>query len=360
MISRYISRSEAVSRKSSSPNRITIRDVAREAGVSVATVSRVMADKDIVRDPTRKRVQEAVARLNYQINPHASALAGGGNRSIAFLVRDVFGPSFASLARGVETEAADRGHLFLMSTTRGEADREAALVAMMRVQGTAAVILVGGVHLDKAYEELLAHYADTLGVAGSRLVLCGRPPLASRPDVVSVQYDNVAAGRMATEHLVRLGHRRILFVTADDQSTNQERLEGYRAALADAGIAFADELVLREPFSSPHGAERLVSESLESGLDFTALVGVSDAVAVASIRALRRAGRSIPGDVSVTGINDEEIASDIDPGLTTVRIPFDEVGRITAELALTQPLPADVHRMLPVELIVRDSTAKLP
>ena len=353
-----VAKSSATSQENSTTNRITIRDVAREAGVSVATVSRVLAEKDVVRGVTRKRVQEAVERLNFQINPHARALAGGGSRTIGFLVRDVFGPSFASLARGVETEAADRGHLFLMSTTRGDADREATLVAMMRVQGTAAVILVGGVHLDEAYEDLLAHYADTLGTSGSRLVLCGRPPLLGRPDVISVQYDNVAAGRLVTEHLVQLGHRRILFVTADDQSTNQERLEGYRGALTAAGIEPDDELVLREPFSSTQGAERLVTEALAAGIEFTALVGVTGVVAIASIRALRRAGLSVPGDISVTGINDEEIASDFDPGLTTVRIPFEEVGRITAALALTQPLPDDVHRMLPVELIVRGSTAK--
>lgn len=340
-------------------SRITIREVASEAGVSVATVSRVLANIDVVREATRQKVQDAVDRLDYQINPHARALAGGGNRAVAFLVRDIFGPSFASLAKGVEEEAADNGHLFLMSTTRGEPDRESELISMMRVQGTSAVILVGGARVDEEYEQQLAGYSDALESAGSRLVLCGRPQLSNRPNVATVQYDNVGAGRLVTEHLLDLGHRRILFVTNDDQNTNQERLIGYQQALESSGVDFVPELVIHQPLTDPDSAAVLVEEALANGLQFTAIVAVTDAVAVAIMGNLRRAGVHIPAEISLTGINDERIASDYEPALTTVHIPFEEVGRRTAQLALAQPSAYEIHQVVPVRLVVRDSTGPM-
>ena len=336
--------------------RITIDDVARDAGVSTATVSRVLAGKDVVRASTVRKVHEAVARLGYVVNPHARALAGGTSRTVGFLVRAMFGSAFSALASGVEAEASAHGSLIMISTTQGDSDREAELVMMMRHQRAAAVIMVGEVHVDDAYESRMAGYVDTLNATGSRLVLAGRPPLSGRPDVPSVQYDNVAAGRAATEHLLELGHRRILFCTASGLSTSEERLAGYRAAFADAGLPVDESLILREP--STDVGEGPVVRALSAGLAFTAVVAITDVLAIGAMRALRRAGLAVPGDVSVTGIDDDPMSGDLDPALTTVRIPFEQVGRVTAQIALARHDHGDVHPVIPVELVVRDSTAR--
>ncbi|ATG53023.1 LacI family transcriptional regulator [Brachybacterium vulturis] len=338
---------------------ITLDDVARHAGVSASTVSRVLAGKNVVRSSTVLRVQETARRLGYVVNPHARVLAGGTSTTIGFLVRAMFGPAFSALASGVEAEAAERGSLIMISTTRGDPDREAELVKMMRDQRAAAVILVGEAHIDDAYELRMATYADALTAVGSRLVLAGRPPLTSRPNVASVQYDNVAAGHVATQHLLELGHRRILCATVTGMSTSSERLAGYRAAHAEAGLPVDDDLIL-EGSSTAEGTEDLVSRALSAGLNFTAVLAITDVLATGALRALRRAGVEIPDAVSVTGIDDDPTAADLDPALTTVRIPFEEVGRVAAKLCLGHRQSTDLHRVLPIELVVRHSTASPP
>lgn len=338
--------------------RVTIRDVARAAGVSVTTVSRVLAGEDVVRERTRQQVQEAIASLNFTVNAHARALAGGTSRTVGFLVEQMVGPSFAALASGVESEASDRGHLLMMSTTHGDPAREDALVTVMREQRAAAVLLVGAVHVEEQYETRVASWADSLTAVGSRLVLCGRPALSQRPDVASVQYDNVAAGRAVTEHLLELGHERMLFVAFTNSSTSQERLQGHREALSAAGVDADPELILSGTEFNPEGGERAVADALERGLSFTAVVAVTDVVAAGVLRALRAAGRAVPEDVSVTGIDDDPQASDLAPPLTTVAIPFGEVGRVAAQLALAPEGAGNRHEVLAGELVVRASTAK--
>lgn len=344
-------------------NRTTIREVASEAGVSVTTVSRVLSDSGLVRGETRDAVLAAVEKLNYVVNTHARALAGGTSRTVAFLVKDMVGPSFAQLASGVETEAADQNHLFVMSTTHDKYRREEELVDLMREQRVAAVLLVGAVNAEPGYEKRLARFAEDLHAVGSRLVLCGRPPLLSRPDVLSVEYDNFGGGYSVTRHLIELGHRRILFVTATTQgnTTGLPRLNGYRAALAASDLPIFEELIVEgNEFTAKSGYEA-VQRALEAGTRFTAVVAVTDVVAIGALRALREAHINVPEQVSLTGFDDDPFVSDLTPALTTVKIPFHEVGQVTTRLALDQSGQSGFkHVVLPVEVVVRQSTGPAP
>lgn len=349
------SRPKAGRRGPARVNAANIRDVAALAGVSPATVSRVISDSANVSLATRKRVEDAMAQLNYVVNGLAQSMTGRGNRSVAFFVDQMIGPTFADIARGVEEVASGAGHIFAIMTTQYDEEREMNLLKRMREQRAAAVIMVGATSMSEEYRERIAKYADYLSTVDVRLVVCARPEIPGLPEIPSAHYDNAGGAAAITKHLIDLGHRKILFVGgATDHSTSHDRLAGYRRALATAGIEVDEKLILSSGFNAIDG-ESAIREALGLGLDFTAAVCVRDAVAVGALRALKASGLRVPEDVSVTGYDDEPFMEDLTPALTTVRIPFHELGLRAADLALNEV--ADRHVELPVEVIIRGSTA---
>lgn len=217
--------------------RVTIRDVAARAGVSVATVSRVLAGNYPTSAASRAKVQRAVKDLDYVVNAHARALAGAGRKTIAVLMFDVVSSFYAAVAQGVEMEAAQHNRLTLVCSTGGDPARELALVQMMREQAAEAVVLVGGVIEDDEYRERMAHYAEALAAAGSRLVLCGRPAPAPDVPALVVEYDNGAGAHAITSHLLGAGHRKIAMIGYQPgNTTGEDRVTGYLRALDDHGV----------------------------------------------------------------------------------------------------------------------------
>ncbi|HZX37851.1 MAG TPA: LacI family DNA-binding transcriptional regulator, partial [Streptomyces sp.] len=178
-----------------SKGRVTIREVAERAGVSTATVSRVLSGNHPVPPTTRARVLRAARDLDYVANAHARALVGGGRKMVAVVLRQVTSPFYAQVAEGVEAEAAARGWLCLVGTTGGDPARELEFVQLMREEGARLVILVGGVVEDGAYRERVTHYAQALDSAGAKLVLCGRPAPDPEIPALVVEFDNEAGAR---------------------------------------------------------------------------------------------------------------------------------------------------------------------
>ncbi|GHJ49519.1 LacI family transcriptional regulator [Catellatospora sp. TT07R-123] len=340
--------------------RPTIRDVAALAGVSVATVSRVLSGDYPVAGPTRTRVQRAVRDLDYVVNAHARALSGATSKVVALVLFDVTTPFYAHIAAGVEAQAAETGRLCLVCTTGGDPDRELEIVKLMREQHADAVILVGGVTMTDDYRERMRRYAKALEDGGSRLVLCGRPAPAPDFPAVTVEYDNTGGAFAATSHLLSAGHRRIAFLGgAVGNTTFDGRDTGYRAAMAAFGAAVDPALVSHSPRLSPdYGADR-VNELLAAGTDFTAIFAANDHVAAGAMRALRAAGRRVPDDVSIIGYDDAPFAQDLSTPLTSVHLPHDELGRTAVRLALQRTGPARRHVMLGTHITIRDSVRPL-
>jgi len=336
----------------------TIRDVAARAGVSVATVSRTLAGDYPVSADTRRRVMAAVDALHYVVNVHAKALSGQVAGPIALVVKDLTGPPLAHVAAGVEQEAADRGRLSLVCATRDDPAREDALVRLARQQHAAAVLLVGGAFLDDAYRRRTTGYARALDAAGSRLVLVGRPPLPDGVPASVVAYDNRAGAFRAASHLLIAGHRRILFLGGERGfSTAEQRRAGFEEALRGHGVAPDAELDVPGPFTRSSGYLR-TREALRAGVRFTAVCAGTDMVAIGAIAALKEAGLRVPEDVSVVGFDDVPFAADLTPGLTTVRVPYEELGRTAVRLALRdRSEPDGDHVVLSTQLVVRRSVA---
>ncbi|MBT0773493.1 LacI family DNA-binding transcriptional regulator [Kineosporia sp. J2-2] len=349
-------------RRSSGTTAATIRDVAREAGVSTATVSRVLAGNYPVAAATRERVMEAVNRLDYTANPYARGLSGAASGPIAVLLGDITGPSFAAIAQGAEREGRAEGRLCLVGTTDGDPERELALIELMREQKAAAVILPGGTWNTREYHRQIARYSSSLRASGGRLVLCGRPELENDTDAISIQYDNEAGAAAVARYAAQAGHRRFLLLPgAKGFSTADERLSGYRKALREARID-EDDVVVRHALYDRDQARRAVLDvfdTLPGPRRPTVVLCGADVMAAGALEALRSRGLRCPHDVSVTGYDDVPGARDLNPALTTVRVPYEDMGARAVRMALYEGVPGKpVH--LRTELVVRDSVAPPP
>ena len=340
----------------------TVNDVARHAGVSVATVSRVLSGNHPVASSTRARVLRSIRELDYVVNAHARALSGSPSKMVAIILNDVSAPFFNNVARGIEQHASLEQRLCLICSTGGDPDRELAVVSMLREQKTDAVFLIGGVRDTPEYRERMARLAGALHESGSRLVLCGRPAPGDDLPVTVVEYDNEGGAFAATSYLLSAGHREILFLGGyEGNTTTEERLAGVRRAMDAHGVAFSPDLVVPGPLVRRFGYET-TKRLLAGGPRFTAVFGCDDLVAAGAIAALRESGRDVPGDVSVVGYDDLALAEDLYPALTTVHIPHDELGRTALRLALHRDdvdAPAQ-HVVLGTHVVVRQSVRARP
>ncbi|MET7853767.1 LacI family DNA-binding transcriptional regulator [Streptomyces avermitilis] len=316
-------------RTSGDSGRATIRDVAARADVSVASVSRVLSGNYPVSEELRRRVMKVVRDLDYVTNAHARSLAGGGGTpTVAILINQITGAAFPHVAKGVEGAASLRGWLSLVGTTGDDPERELALVNLMRQQGVAAVILLGGAYDFDEYQLRMGRFARSLDAAGSHLVLVGRPPLEGNVPATTVDYDNEGGAYAMAGHLLSAGHRRILVLPGHAElTTAQGRLRGARRAFEAYGMPFDPGLVLHGTYAYEHGYDA-VEESLRRKLDFTAVLAGTDVVAAGAMQALRTAGLRVPEDVSVVGYDDIPLASQLTPQLTTVHVPYEEMGRV--------------------------------
>ena len=337
------------------PRRPTSADVATEAGVSRTTVSFVLNERADVKIPTRtrQRVLSAAERLGY--HPHAPArqLARGRSHVIALVMR--------------QTPEQVAGDGILAETLRG-------LAAAARAGGSRVMVEpLAPDGTEGTYGALLrAQHADGLIVSGPRaddpslvtllrdefpIVLQGHLPGVP---VASVDVDNVAAARGAVEYLLSIGHRRIACITNAPLvfTAAMERLQGYRAALENAGIEVVDDLIVEADFDA-HSGHAAMAALLARDVPFGAVFAASDVVALGAIGALRASGRRVPDDVSVVGFDDIPLAGYFDPPLTTVRLPAYELGQAAGRALLARiadrAMPS--RTLLPTELIVRASTA---
>jgi LacI family transcriptional regulator len=336
--------------------RATVKEVAARAGVSTATVSRVLAGNYPVAAATRIKVQRAAQDLDYVLNAGARGLRQTTSNTVAFVVADVKGPFFSLIADGVEQQATAEGRLCLVCTTHNDPARELAVINLLRQQRVEAVILVGGTVQSPEYTERMVKLAHSLDSEGSRLVLCGRAPLAGDPDIPQtvVEYDNEGGAFAMTSYLLSLGHERVALLGVERQSTAGERVKGYRRALESRGLAFDPDLVVPGVHSRESGYEA-TRQLLSSGRDFTAVFAVTDMIAAGVLKALREAGVRVPEDVSVVGYDDIPLASDLFPALTTVHVPHEQLGRSAVRLALNREQHPVQHIRMGTHVMVRDS-----
>ncbi|MET8677680.1 LacI family DNA-binding transcriptional regulator [Streptomyces sp. NPDC004647] len=333
--------------------RPTLEEVAARAGVGRGTVSRVINGSPRVSDRTRAAVERAVAELGYVPNRAARALAGNRADAVALVIPEpetrLFAePYFSDIIRGVGAELADTDLQLLLTLIRTPKERQrlAQYLSAHRVDG----VLLVSVHTDDPLPDLLEQIEMPAVLSGRR---------SARESVPYVDSDNVGGARTAVEHLIERGRRRIATITGPlDMYVAQCRLDGYRQALTDAGIPADEDLVAGADFTE-EGGRRAMRELLDRGADPDAVFAASDVMAAGARQVLRESGRRVPGDVALVGFDDSPVARHMDPPLTSVRQPIEEMGRAMARVLLEEIAERSRARpqlVLPTELVVRASS----
>jgi DNA-binding LacI/PurR family transcriptional regulator len=329
---------------------VTIRDVAKQAGVGLGTVSRVLNDSPLVSEATRQRVLEVIAELNYSPSPTARRLSLRKTLTIAAIVPFFTRPSFIERLRGVESALAESKYDLTMFNVETVARRDACFRDIPRRERVDGVLIISLAPRD----EETARFA----AAGVPVVLVD----AIHPALSWTVTDDVGGGQLATQHLLNLGHRRIGYISDPLESpfnftSSRNRYQGYRQALDTAGIPFRPDYH-REGEHGRYEARHLADELLSLPEPPTAIFAASDTQAMGVLEAARDANLDVPRDLSVIGYDDVEVAEYL--GLTTMRQLLFESGQQGVELLLEMlenPETQAEHRVLPAELILRGTTA---
>jgi LacI family transcriptional regulator len=329
--------------------KVTIVDVAAEAGVSFGTVSRVINNDVHVKEETRARVLDAMQRLGFVANRQARSLAGGKSNSIGLLVPDLGTGYIGEIIRGIDAELSLSDFDLILYTTHRTASKEASYVANL-AQG-----MVDGLLL--VLPRNPADYIGTLTRLNFPFVLIDHQ--GTGQECPAVGATNWQGAYNATEYLIKLGHSRIGFITGSmDLGCTIERLEGYRSALKTSHIPGAAELIYEGNFFQPDGYAGACA-LLDLKNPPTAIFASNDVMAMGAMDAARSRGLRIPEDVSIVGFDDIPQASLVYPALTTVRQPLEQMGRVAAQMLVDMLKEPDkgIDRVeLPTELIARGST----
>ncbi len=337
----------------SASKRVTVKDVARLAGVDPGTVSRALnpSSRSLVRDSTAERVLAAVRQLGYQPNSFARGLKTNRSFAIGVLIPDLTNPLFPPIVRGIQSRVEREGYTVLLGSTDNDNQRARADLSALRAQRVDGIIAATARRKDDVLDELAR--------AGVPLVLVNR--VSEGRAVTAASGDDRKGMRLAVEHLAGLGHRHIAFIGGPSTlSTGFQRRQGFLEAMQLCGLDMPPELVLSgDAFSETEGA-RLGAELFAGKKRFTAIAAANDLLALGCYDVLAQRGLSCPDDVSVIGFNDMPFAGRFNPPLTTIRIPHVQLGEAAGSLLLeliADPDSQSRQVLLDPDLVVRGSTA---
>lgn len=338
----------------------TIRDVAREAGVSISTVSRVMNDSSPVSEEKKKAVTEAAEKLGYAPNPAARSLQNKKTGGIGVLLPYVSGEFFSELLNGLDHAAQQREHFLVISTSHRQPTEFTAAIRTMQKLVDGLVIMAPELDAQEAKSLLMTQTP----VAFINTYLDGVPMVEHDEEghmVDMLNFENFRGAYMLARHLLELGHRRIAQVSGpSDAGDAVERTQGFRAAMAEAGIPKSDTVVVEGDYTQEAGAEA-TKMILEMDPRPTAIMAANDYCAMGVMSTLHAAGVRIPAEMAVAGFDGITGTQYTVPPLTTVRVPVSEIGalaidRLVAHLEGDDQETVVRRRELPVELVVRGST----
>lgn len=350
------------------PRRVTIKDVARVAGVSVTTASVALRRSAPVSEATRQRVLEAARRLHYFPNRLARTLALRRSTLVGLLVPDIADPYFHEIVKGVEAALARHGYSVLLCDTDRRPERQADYLAELREHQVSAIVVLGAEEHDEAI-------LRELHEEGVRIVLVGR----TLPGLPRLRIRNEQASALAARHLLGLGHRRIAYVGGPEgNEAALLRLQGFRETLRRAGL-WDERLEFGGAFDVSSGYEAMLRvvalrERLPPEERPTAVLASNDQMAIGALQAALRAGLRVPEDVAIIGIGGIPLTEQVHPALSTVALPLREMGEVVGEYVcgsdgaypegevlaeVCVPETADERGpalLLPMRLVLREST----
>jgi DNA-binding LacI/PurR family transcriptional regulator len=328
----------------------TIYDIARQAGVSTATVSKVINNTGRISQKTRDNIHRIMEDHNYRPNVLASAMKGKSTYQIAFLIPDINNPIYALYLKHIEERGQELGYNIVMCSTDNDPIKETRHIALLRQRRVDGIIIASKFKNEELLKELIE---EDFPVA---LFAHERPGLS----IDSVTADDYMGGHLASQYLYKIGHRKI-GVVGEDSISSRERIQGYRSALSEAGI-LADEALIVVGGATIQEAEISAGKLLDRENRPTAIFGCNDILAIGVMRAARARGIRIPEQLSIIGFDNTPLCSIVSPELSTIAMPVSELGKHVTDIIIKkiehgESLKQRI-RMLP-DLVIRGSTARL-
>jgi LacI family transcriptional regulator len=334
---------------------VTLLDVARAAGVSLATASRALnGSTRKVRPDLQERVLAAADALQYSANAQAQAMARGRTDIVGLIVSDVGDPYFSTIAAGAIRAAEQLRLVVTMACTFGREERELDYLAALRSQRARAVIVAGSRVSDKRLIERLGAEVRSFEQSGGRVAFISQRRIAAD----TVVLENRAGARALAEELCGLGHRRFAVLAGrPDLLTARDRCTGFREGAARAGVQIEPGDIVHGGFTRD-GGYAAMTEVLDRGTDATCVFAVNDVMAVGAMAALRDRGVPLPSGMAVAGFDDIITLRDVTPALTTVRLPLEELGVWALDMVLQEPADQPRVRRVRGEVVLRESTPR--
>lgn len=329
------------------PQKSTLSMVAQQAGVSPSTVSRILNGTAKVSPEKRAAVLAAIENLNFRPDPAARSLAGGRTMSIGVLTQFIDSPFYGEALRGIEDTLREHHYAPLFVSGHWNEAEETERLALLRERKVDGIIVLTG----RLSDELLLQMSRQVPI-----VVTGRK-MQSSAQIFSIDFDNHEGSRIATRHLINLGHRQIAYIAGPlDHTDAVERLEGFKQELEEKQLAWDPELLCVGNFQES-GGFKAMNQLLQSGKIFSAVIAANDQMAYGARLALSRAGFRVPEDVSLVGFDDLPHSAFTLPPLTTVRQSIYEVGALAAD-AMVRLLQGQTPEptMIEAQLVARDST----
>jgi LacI family transcriptional regulator len=328
---------------------VTLEFIAREAGVSPSTVSRILNGTAKVSEAKRLAVEQAITRFNFQPNALARGLALGQTLLIGVLTQHIESPFYGEALRGIEDMLAPTPYIPLFVSGHWNLRDEVARMSLLQGRRVDGVIVLTG----RLSDQQLIDYAQRMPI-----VITGRQLQA--PNLYSLSLDHRSGACAATRHLIESGHTRIAYLSGPAEMPDaQQRLLGYKQALEEAGLPFDPQLVAQSDFQASGGV-LATNQLINARLNFSAIFAANDQMAYGARIALYRLNIRVPEDMSLIGFDDLPSSSYAMPPLTTIRQPVYEIGQLAAQAMLKLINKESVDLQLPaLELVVRESTRRL-
>lgn len=332
---------------------ITITEIARLSGVSLATVSRVINQPERVKEKTRRRVQQVMEESNYVYNALAGGLSKKATRTLGLIIPTITNPIFAVSTRGVQNAAANRGYSLLLGSTEYGTETEYNLVRLYLEKRVDGIILSGSPLSQRSLS-----YMKSRGI----------PYLITweafdDDETPYISFNNAKAAKQAVDYFVSMGHRRIAMITGLFEETSRalRRWLGYKESLANCGIPYDESLVMQKDYSVVSGREAAI-RLLKMKEPPTAIFCGNDILAYGAMAGAKDSGRQVGVDLGIIGFDDLEMSAVMDPPLTTIRIPGHEMGSMGANALIDiveGKKPETVQYILETDLILRGSVPQL-
>ena len=333
---------------------VSIKDVALRAGTSIATVSRILNNVGYpVSDELRSRVETAIRDLGYRPNRMAQNLRSKQTQSIGLIVRDISISYFSLIAKGVTEEASSRGLMPLVCSSKRNPRLEIEYLRLLAQYQVAGIILAGSSWENEEYKKRLGETVADLRIQGVRVIGCA-PQEVSMP---CAMVDNFRIGRQAFEVLNAQGHTRIAILGGEASNlSNKLRIQGITEAADAKGATYK---ISSGEFSWEHGHDAL-SAILAEDPEITAVYATNDHIALGALRYLEEHGRRVPEEISVLGTGDVAVAPYTFPALSTIRMPFEELGAAAVEMIFDPNLNEDTITYFPCDYVPRESLGPRP